>query len=99
MSKEFSDPLPNGAEVHTHSATDTSAKVIFIDEVRDAESGIVLSGGLHSNTVSLLMSGQPHPLHHQYRYAIREHDGKRRIYHTRQFVRLKVEVETPAAVV
>ena len=92
MTTDVTEPLASGDPIPDHPASDTAHTILTLSSVRDAEDDTLLTAGLHNNEVSTLMSGE-NPLPHLYRFAIREHDGKKRIYHTRKSVIIECEVE------
>jgi hypothetical protein len=88
----ITEELDNGAPLPDHPATTTSRKIIAYGSVHDADDGTELTAGLHRSTVSALINNQ-HALGHLYRYAIFTHDGKKRIFHTRPRVTIRVKTE------
>ncbi len=84
---DVTEPLANGDLLPSHPANTTSLKITNYGEVRDAEDGIVLHGGLHQNEIRTLALGQQMSLTHLYRFAIRD----KKIFHTRPAVIIDVE--------
>ncbi len=89
---ETTEPLKNGDPLPDHPANTTSLKITKFCEVRDAENGQVLTGGLHGTTINSLATGNS-SLSHLYRYAYRKIGADTIIFHTRPTVVIDVECE------
>ncbi len=85
-------PLKNGDPLPAHPSHTTSLKITKFGEVRDAENGQVLTGGLHGTTINSLATGST-ALSHLYRYGYRKIGQDTIIFHTRPAVVIDVECE------
>jgi hypothetical protein len=89
---EVTQPLKSGDKLPDHPSHTTSLKITKFGEVRDAENGQVLTGGLHGTTINSLATGNT-SLSHLYRYAFRKIGQETIIFHTRKSVIIEVECE------